>query len=45
MFRQVQSVQTAGKSHDLLRFDDAEIDQTDKPQAVPPRVPLPAFRQ
>jgi hypothetical protein len=32
MFRRVQGVRTAGKSRDLLRFDDAEIVETDKPQ-------------
>jgi hypothetical protein len=32
MIRRVQGVRTAGKSRDLLRFDDAEIVETDKPQ-------------
>jgi hypothetical protein len=37
MFRRVQGVRTAGKSHDLswfdlTQFDDVEIGDTDKPQ-------------
>jgi hypothetical protein len=32
MFRRVQGLRTAGKSRDLLRFEVAEIDETDKPQ-------------
>jgi hypothetical protein len=32
MFRLVQGVWTAGKSRDLLRFNDVEIDEANKPQ-------------